>query len=185
MPSKGSAANTLAESLSSELERRRRRNGRYSLRAFARDVAIDHSTLSKILRGRRPPGKRDALRAGTRLGWSVEEIGSAVAARATPGEALLILLSLPGGFRTDSRWLASALGVTVDTVNHTLSELARTGRLRMTHRDRWVRGRTRRAAQTKGETQWADPVTQFQILREGPRARGRVLREAFRLDGGR
>src|SRR3954447_4692041 len=37
-----------------ELGRRQDRNSRYSLRAFARDLACDHATLSQWLRGARP-----------------------------------------------------------------------------------------------------------------------------------
>lgn len=40
--------------LIAELEERRRRNRRYSLRAFARDLGIDNSWLCKVLRGQRP-----------------------------------------------------------------------------------------------------------------------------------
>ncbi len=39
--------------LQDEFERRRARNARYSLRAFARALEIDHSTLSKKVRGKR------------------------------------------------------------------------------------------------------------------------------------
>src|SRR5436305_268850 len=39
--------------LDHELKRRQRRNRRYSLRAFARDLGCDHSTLSQWMRGRR------------------------------------------------------------------------------------------------------------------------------------
>ena len=40
--------------LEREFARRRARNGRYSLRAFARDLGCDHSTLSQWMRGTRP-----------------------------------------------------------------------------------------------------------------------------------
>jgi transcriptional regulator with XRE-family HTH domain len=39
--------------LQTERERRRAVNPRYSLRSFARDLSVDHSTLSQILRGKR------------------------------------------------------------------------------------------------------------------------------------
>jgi len=43
----------LKQQLEAELAKRRRRNPRYSLRAFARDLATNHMSLSQILRGRR------------------------------------------------------------------------------------------------------------------------------------
>jgi len=39
------------EVLASELARRRAKNRRYSLRAFARDLGLHHTSLSRILRG--------------------------------------------------------------------------------------------------------------------------------------
>src|SRR4051794_31830317 len=43
----------LAEFLRAELERRRRVNRRYSLRAFAKALGVESSYLSKVLRGER------------------------------------------------------------------------------------------------------------------------------------
>jgi len=46
---------TLAEVLHEEFEARKVRNARYSLRAFARDLRIDPSNLSKLMAGKRTP----------------------------------------------------------------------------------------------------------------------------------
>ncbi len=43
-------------SIRQNLERRRSKNTRYSMRAFARDIGISPSTLSRILRGKLVPG---------------------------------------------------------------------------------------------------------------------------------
>lgn len=50
-----SPAMTLAEVLHEEFEERKGRNARYSLRAFARDLRIDPSNLSKLMAGKRTP----------------------------------------------------------------------------------------------------------------------------------
>jgi plasmid maintenance system antidote protein VapI len=52
------------ETLRAEFEQRHRRNPRYSLRAFARDLRTDHSTLSQILRNRRNLSPRMVRRFG-------------------------------------------------------------------------------------------------------------------------
>lgn len=55
------------EVLQEELIRRRARNPRYSLRAFARALALDHSSLSQLLRGRRRVTTRAIRRIGAIL----------------------------------------------------------------------------------------------------------------------
>lgn len=50
------------EILRREWERRNRRNSRYSMRAFAQMLRIDHSILSMIFSGKRIPSKQDAAR---------------------------------------------------------------------------------------------------------------------------
>lgn len=50
-----------------ELRRRQARNVRYSLRAFARALDMDPSTLSKILRGKRALSMRKAFDLAMRL----------------------------------------------------------------------------------------------------------------------
>lgn len=44
----------LIEYLQKEFSARRKRNPRYSLRAFAKSLQLDSSTLSKLLRKKRP-----------------------------------------------------------------------------------------------------------------------------------
>jgi len=103
-----SAAARLRMVLEGEFSRRRSNNPRYSLRAFARSVRVEHSTLSQLLRGKRA------------ITWkSIQEIASGM--RWT-GAAILQLASEPG-FRFDSRVIARQLKVSVDEVNVALSDL--------------------------------------------------------------
>ena len=56
--------------LQDELLRRCRANPRYSIRAFARSLNTDYSTLAKVLRGKRKLGKRATFGLGAQLGMS-------------------------------------------------------------------------------------------------------------------
>ncbi len=151
--------------LQAELGRRCAKNSQYSLRAFAKYLAIDHATISQLLRGKRPLTARAILRIGTRLGLDRAAIDRYVAQEAywrsesttetTLGEmqqlandaasviadwyhyAILELTRLHH-FKPDSRWIARVLGITPDEVNLALSRLARLGLLEMVDRDHWV-----------------------------------------------
>ena len=114
--------------LQHEWERRRGRNHRYSLRAFARFLGIDHSTLSQILRGRRALTGSVAERLATRIG------APATDARI---EAELIARVRRSRFRPDCRHIAERIGVTVDDVNVVLQRLLRTNVIVMGG-SRWV-----------------------------------------------
>jgi transcriptional regulator with XRE-family HTH domain len=103
-----SAAERLRTMLADEFARRRKLNPRYSLRAFARSMHLEHSTLSQLLRGKRP------------LTWkAIRNLAST--ARWT-GAGILKLSSQPN-FRFDSRTVARELRVSVDEVNIALADL--------------------------------------------------------------
>lgn len=121
--------------LHGEFERRRARNPRYSLRAFARQLATDHSAISRILKdGRRlTPTRVRAL--GERLGLTVAEINAACLHEQMQLVALLV--SRPG-FRPDARWIAMRTGMSIDDVNVALHLLVHTHRLTMTSAFTWT-----------------------------------------------
>ncbi len=148
--------------LEREFETRRLRNPRYSLRAFATFLAIDHSTLSQILRGTRRIPIRQLRSWGKKLGMTVEEIATFVAAQHVPeqsivrrqeqlrhwtAEALAIMtdrshwrivqLTRSREFQSDCRWVAKQLAVTVDQVNIALARLLRLRLLEIVPPDRW------------------------------------------------
>src|SRR3979411_2107609 len=93
----------LAAMLGPELARHRRRNPRFSLRAFARALGTHHSTLSQILHRRRRLTTRTINHLGARLGLSEEAMSEA--RREESCAAVLSLTSDPR-FRADSRWIA-------------------------------------------------------------------------------
>src|SRR5206468_591262 len=99
--------------LGEELARRQSRNRRYSLRAFARDLAVHHSTLSRVLRGRQRvlPATLAAIAARLRL-------TSDVVRESALSEADGAVLAVVGrdGFRADCRWIATVTGLSIDEV---------------------------------------------------------------------
>ena len=136
--------------LRKEFELRRRRNSRYSIRAFAAFLRTDHSTLSQILRSaRRVPVNRIGAWA-KKLGIGEEEVTFYTAAESAPDPAAharheqlrhwtaeaasiirepihlrILELSRAQNFRADCRWIAGQLGVNVDEVNIAFSRLLR------------------------------------------------------------
>ncbi|MGH9936225.1 MAG: DUF4423 domain-containing protein [Blastocatellia bacterium] len=147
--------------LQSELARRLSSNPQYSLRSFALQLGINHSTLSQLLRGKRALTPRMIETLGAQLGLRPEEIEAFVAREHQAGDtvvsreirwltldtaallsdgshrAILEMTSMEG-FVTDTRWIARALDLTVDEVNMALSRLTRLGLLEMVAADRWV-----------------------------------------------
>jgi hypothetical protein len=112
---RASAAIRLRTILVEELARRRVVNPRYSLRAFARSVDVEHSTLSQLLREKRP------------LTWKA--IGRIASSMRWTGAAVLRLSQQGSGF--DSRQVAHRLGISVDKVNVALTDLCLFGLLQL------------------------------------------------------
>jgi len=110
------------ELLQQELDRRRRRNRRYSLRAFARDLATDHSALSQLLRGRRPFSPRMVHRFGVRLGWSETLMGQVCLLQAAD---VVLRMVRSGRYRPDCRHIAARTGVPIVAVGGVGPEHAR------------------------------------------------------------
>jgi transcriptional regulator with XRE-family HTH domain len=102
------AAMRLRSVLETEFARRKQINPRYSLRAFARSVGLDHSTISQLMRGKRAITRKSVRSIGSSLRWN----GAAV-----------LKVSGSAAFRFDSRVVAQNLGLSVDEVNVALTDL--------------------------------------------------------------
>ena len=126
---------SFAEVLASELARRRAKNRRYSLRAFARDLGIDHATLSQLMRGVRRVTPRMIEALGPRLGLTA---GSVARHSAEAVDAALIAAVNRQGFKTSSRWIAVRLGISIDEINIALHRLIHQRRLTMAKETQWV-----------------------------------------------
>ncbi len=64
----------ITEALKKEFINRCQRNEGYSLRAFARQLNVDHSLLAKILRGQKPLSKKMSFLVGEKIGLSSTQI---------------------------------------------------------------------------------------------------------------
>jgi hypothetical protein len=136
--------------LQREFEQRRTANARYSLRAFAKFLGSDHSTLSQILRLQRPLPLGRIRSWAKKLGLSSEVTAAYVAAEHLPdaktearqkqvrhwtAEASAIILQpvhweifrlcRSRSFKADCRWIAEQSGSTVDEVNVAFARLLR------------------------------------------------------------
>ena len=97
--------------LADEFARRRGANPRYSLRAFAAYLGMEHSTLSQLLRGRRPITWKASRSITLKMRWA----GTSVLSGASDG------------VKFDSRLIARNLNLTVDEVNVALTDLCMLG----------------------------------------------------------
>ncbi len=120
--------------LHAELTRRQRANPRYSLRAFARHLGIDHSSLSQILRRRRRLTARALRRLGAMLRVPARDIERA--ALQANADAVVQVVADPA-FKPNCRWIASKLGIPLEDVQIALHEVLRTRRVVMRAHDRW------------------------------------------------
>jgi transcriptional regulator with XRE-family HTH domain len=94
--------------VTNEFGRRRAVNPRYSLRALARSLEIEHSTLSQLLRGKRTLTWKSIRRIAAQLRWTGRTV---------------LQSSGASGPQWDSRAIARRLGLTTDEVNVTLTDL--------------------------------------------------------------
>ncbi|RZA06617.1 MAG: TIGR02147 family protein [Proteobacteria bacterium] len=146
--------------LQQELIRRCDRNPNYSLRSFAKTLAISSSALSAILNGKRPLTEKTTLRLGAALGLAGESIREfRQAARPGAGAesadvqqltfdafavvsewyhfAILELIRTKS-FRPDPAYVARALGLTRSQVNAAVERLQRTGLLEIRADGTWA-----------------------------------------------
>ncbi len=123
------------ERLRGELDRRRTRNPRYSVRAFARWLGVHHSAVTRALA---PDGRltsRAIQRLGARLGLSPQEIYEA-----SVEENAASIRAFIGGtrFRPDSRLIATMTGLRLDEVGRGLHHLLYNHRLTMESATSWT-----------------------------------------------
>lgn len=156
------AADSFRSRLRRELAARCARNPRYSIRAFAAYLEVDHASLSQMMRGTRTCSAQTIKRLGARMGLTAGEIADCISAEEvdrvcfrSTGEfkqraadaasvlanwcafAILELLRTKD-FRPDVRWIARVLGVEPAEVQITLQQLIRLGFLQMKRADHWV-----------------------------------------------
>ena len=190
--------------LRQELERRVKRNARYSIRAYASSLDISYAYLSRILSGERSPSPKIALKLAEQLGLaarqrqrfvtSVEEqrsrqklarVGAEVAKAPAPTAALeedtyevlgdihhmaLLELTLTDDFRSDARWVAKQLRLTVVEVQLIVARLQRLGLLAVDADGRWMATNANTTTKDKSRTSRALKQYQKQILERATHA---------------
>jgi len=147
--------------LHQELADRCKRNPSYSLRAFAAQLEIDASTLSKILKGKRPLGPQLVQKLGSSIGLNTKEISvfSKIADKKEDKSAeqmtfeqitydrfavisdwyhfAILELMQVNGFRTEPAWIAKALGMERAEVTAAIERLQRVGLLKVQNDGTW------------------------------------------------
>jgi uncharacterized protein (TIGR02147 family) len=138
-------------------------NSRYSLRAYARLLRIDPSTLSQALRGKRTLSKVQQLKLGTRLGlgpmemarfWDDPERDSSYAQTSSAKEltldafqvisdwyhyAIFELVTVKG-FSPEPKWIAKKLGITPTEAQIALERLLRLELVQVGEDGRYLQG---------------------------------------------
>lgn len=146
------------EILSKELESRSKKNAGYSLRAFARDLQIDPSNLSKILTGKTDPFKKTKERILLDLGISRKEILNIITTENQHEElknfdyldieafecisewhhdAILELTRL-SFFKPDRKWIAKTLEISELKVKLAVERLLKLGYLNINPEGKWI-----------------------------------------------
>lgn len=146
------------EYLRNELQRRQKTNPSYSLRAFARQLKMQSSFLSKILRGERKITPAFVARVSERLGLSEENLAefqasATLMSRCHPNKTFtqfkflpedvftaishwyhyaIVELTKTEGFRYDIDWMAAQLKLTAEQVSDAIARLVRLGLLEVT-----------------------------------------------------
>ncbi len=151
--------------LSAEFERRVRSNPRYSLRAFARDLAMSPGEVSEIIKGKRRLTAKAIAKISVRLGLNASETQALLGAANLEASGLnnaeiqtrelsadlfrvvsdwycFAILNLfdTVAFRADPKWIGSRLGISPAEAKLALERLERVG---LTRR---VKGRLERDA---------------------------------------
>ncbi len=151
--------------LNDEFSRRKRSNPNYSLCSFARGLHYDVSTLSKIMRGRRPAGPKTIKIISERLGTQPQKTYDLVYetrlaslqeefVQSSPGQftpldadvfavmadwyhfAILELMHL-SFFRPSLPWIAKTLGIDTKEAGIAIQRLKRLGYLRVDEQGNW------------------------------------------------
>ncbi len=141
--------------LQNELVKRCRENPQYSLRAFARQLSIDPSNLSKILKGTKEIGRKSQIRILLELGISPDSVKKYCSSNGSlednyrdfPVErfqlisewyhdAILELTYLPT-FKGDHQWIANTLGIKKLQVDIAVKRLLEMGLLTIDKNNIW------------------------------------------------
>tara|TARA_B100001248_G_scaffold251745_2_gene227202 strand:- start:23428 stop:24207 length:780 start_codon:yes stop_codon:yes gene_type:complete len=141
--------------LEQEYLKRLGKNSSYSIRAFAKDININDSTLSQILRGKRNLSKKKQEEIGLKLGLSLaalRKIQGEAAAGKIPYKILRedqydvvanwyydVILEMVDldNFRLDAKWIAKKLEISTNEATLALQKLIRSNYLICDDKGKW------------------------------------------------
>jgi uncharacterized protein (TIGR02147 family) len=137
--------------LQSELVRRCQRNPRYSIRAFAKALGMDASTLAKILNGKRKLGQKAILAMSAKLDIQPSLMSEILGLNNKYQQleqilfdvlsdwqymAILELMTVDS-FQADPRWISRALGISLSESKSYIQKLLDVGMLKIDESGKW------------------------------------------------
>lgn len=135
--------------LQRQFTERCKKNTRYSLRAFAKFLSIDHSSLSQILSGKRPISKKSVRTICEKLSANPQDLksfGLIKINKAVDSDYMqisldtfavisdwyhiaILELTFVSGFNADAKWISKKLSITTEESKSALERLKRLGLL--------------------------------------------------------
>lgn len=128
--------------LQNEFSRRCQSNPRYSVRAFARDVELDPSSISQILSGSRRVSEKMRLKIANKIGLDLKKRDhkatdekylllslDTIAAISDWHHFAILDLTLLPGFKSEIPWIAKKLNISLTETRTSIDRLKRLGLL--------------------------------------------------------
>lgn len=164
--------------LRNELVERCRRNPKYSLRAFAKNLGIHAATLSHLLRGKRAITPAIAQRLMNKINLpeladgAMLEGGASAAYSMVPAESFtairewyhfaILELTKINGFKPSAASAATALGITIHEARGALERLHTLGMIQLRADETWTVVRKRNTNQTNGNHNLEKAFVEYQ-----------------------
>lgn len=164
--------------LQTEFTRRCRVNSRYSIRAFAKQLDINQSTLTQILNGKRKVSKKfiDNMEEKVGVKFHFQSVGQndldfkysilsvdAFTVIADWYHYAILEFTAVKNFKSDPKWIAQKLGITVSEVNMAVDRMVRLGMIKKKN-GKIQRSKQHVANYTEGVTSGAHKEFQRQLL---------------------
>jgi Helix-turn-helix. len=164
--------------LQEEFSRRMRANERYSMRAFAKTLGLDSSTLSQIIAGKRQVSEKKIALLYEKLGLKISNSNQDQAENTYATLDLdrfavisdwyhfaILDLTLLKNFKSDIKWIARKLGIQSYEAMGAVERLKRLGMLRE-EKGRWIKGEGFYTNYSEGVTSAALKEYQRQVIKK-------------------
>lgn len=162
--------------LRDEFSRRLRANERYSIRAFAQAIGVDSSTLSQMMSGTRPVSLKKMKEISSKLGLTISTEAKASKDFSTLDlDAFSVIsdwhhfaildLTLLKTFKSDEKWIARKLGLTLHETVAAVERLKRLGML-VEEKGKLKKGKDFYTNYSEGQTSAALKEYQRQVIKK-------------------